>query len=125
MMGELEVDDLKAVMDVSTSLLCKVSVEADQKGYLCPQLWLENQSHMVGLSSTIGRVSSVLSALSNALLGQTRSQARLNAIASYDQSNELFKVRCKSVLHSHRLLSYIQRSSPDDLIHSRHSSVRK
>ena len=48
---------------------------------------------MVALSSAVGRVSSVLSALSNALLGQTRSQARLNAIASYDQSNELFKVR--------------------------------
>ncbi|THH30815.1 hypothetical protein EUX98_g3372 [Antrodiella citrinella] len=69
MMGELEVDDLKGIMD----------------------LWLENQSHMVGLSSAVGRVSSVLSALSNAMFGQTRSQARLNAIASYDQSNELFK----------------------------------
>ncbi|CAL1703270.1 unnamed protein product [Somion occarium] len=68
-MGEIEVDDLKCVMD----------------------LWLENQSSMSGLSSAVGRVSSVLSGLSNAVFGQTRSQARLNAIASYDQSNELFK----------------------------------
>ena len=34
-----------------------------------------------------------MSGLYNSFLGQTRSQARLNAIASYDQSNELFKVR--------------------------------
>ena len=50
---------------------------------------------MDGLSSTISRVSSAISGLSNAFLGQTRSRARLNAIASYDQSNELFKVRFK------------------------------
>ncbi|KAI0078982.1 cyclopropane-fatty-acyl-phospholipid synthase [Panus rudis PR-1116 ss-1] len=68
-MGDVEVDDLNAVMN----------------------LWLDNQSSMVGMSSAVGRVSSVLSALSNAILGQTRSQARLNAIASYDQSNELFQ----------------------------------
>lgn len=43
------------------------------------------------LSSTVARVSSALSGLYNSFLGQTRSQARLNAIASYDQSNELFK----------------------------------
>lgn len=44
------------------------------------------------LSSTFARISSALSALYNSFLGQTISQARLNAIASYDQSNELFKV---------------------------------
>lgn len=43
------------------------------------------------LSSTVAKVSSAMSALYNNILGQTRSQARLNAIASYDQSNELFK----------------------------------
>ncbi|KAF8075904.1 cyclopropane-fatty-acyl-phospholipid synthase [Lyophyllum atratum] len=56
------------------------------------QLWLENQAGMEDtLSSTVARVSSALSSLYNSFLGQTRSQARLNAIASYDQSNELFK----------------------------------
>jgi cyclopropane-fatty-acyl-phospholipid synthase len=44
------------------------------------------------LSSTVARLSSALSGLYNSFLGQSRSQARLNAIASYDQSNELFKV---------------------------------
>lgn len=57
------------------------------------QLWLENESGMDGLSSAITRITSAISGLSNAFLGQTRSRARLNAIASYDQSNELFKVR--------------------------------
>lgn len=60
---------------------------------------------MSGLSSAVGRISSVLSGLTNAVFGQTRSQARLNAIASYDQSNELFKVRLD--------LSYIKFSSSD------------
>jgi cyclopropane-fatty-acyl-phospholipid synthase len=44
------------------------------------------------LSSTVARLSSAISGLYNSFLGQSRSQARLNAIASYDQSNELFKV---------------------------------
>ncbi|KAG6853718.1 hypothetical protein C0991_002134 [Blastosporella zonata] len=55
-------------------------------------LWLENQSGMEDtLSSVVARVSSAVSGLYNSFLGQTRSQARLNAIASYDQSNVLFK----------------------------------
>ena len=44
------------------------------------------------LSSMVAKVSSAISSLYNNFLGQTLSQARLNAIASYDQSNELFKV---------------------------------
>jgi cyclopropane-fatty-acyl-phospholipid synthase len=56
-------------------------------------LWLENQAGMENtLSSSVARISSAASALYNTFLGQTISQARLNAIASYDQSNELFKV---------------------------------
>jgi cyclopropane-fatty-acyl-phospholipid synthase len=47
---------------------------------------------MDNLSSAVSRVTSAISGLSNAFIGQTRSKARLNAIASYDQSNELFKV---------------------------------
>ena len=57
------------------------------------QLWLDNRAGMeFTLSSTAARVSSALSSIYNSFLGQTRSQAQLNAIASYDQSNELFKV---------------------------------
>jgi len=44
------------------------------------------------LSSTVAKVSSAIKGLYNSFLGQTGSQARLNAIASYDQLNELFKV---------------------------------
>ena len=44
------------------------------------------------LSSTAARVSSALSSIYNSFLGQTRSQAQLHAITSYDQSNEFFKV---------------------------------
>ncbi|KAF9224420.1 cyclopropane-fatty-acyl-phospholipid synthase [Gyrodon lividus] len=69
MIGDVQVDSLKAVMD----------------------LWLDNESGMDGLSSAVSRITSAISGLSNAFIGQTRSKARLNAIASYDQSNELFK----------------------------------
>ncbi|KAJ7067846.1 cyclopropane-fatty-acyl-phospholipid synthase [Mycena amicta] len=70
MIGDVEVSDLRGAMN----------------------LWLENQSGMEAtLSSTVSKISSAVSALYNGILGQTRSQARLNVIASYDQSNELFK----------------------------------
>lgn len=70
MIGDVEVSSLKGAMN----------------------LWLDNQTGMEDtLSSTIAKVSSAISGLYNSFLGQTRSQARLNAIASYDQSNELFK----------------------------------
>ncbi|KIJ92048.1 hypothetical protein K443DRAFT_13918 [Laccaria amethystina LaAM-08-1] len=67
-----------------------VEVSTGLKGAM--HLWLENESGMADtLSSTVAKVSSAISGLYNSFLGQTRSQARLNAIASYDQSNELFK----------------------------------
>ncbi|KAI6128552.1 Mycolic acid cyclopropane synthetase-domain-containing protein [Pisolithus croceorrhizus] len=69
MMGDVQVNNLKAVFD----------------------LWLDNEAGMGNLSSTANRIASAISGLSNAFLGQTRWKARLNAIASYDQSNELFK----------------------------------
>ncbi|KAF5346905.1 hypothetical protein D9758_010132 [Tetrapyrgos nigripes] len=70
MIGDMEVSDLKSVM----------------------KLWLDNQAAMEEtLSSTFSKISAAVSGLYNCFLGQTKSQARLNAIASYDQSNELFK----------------------------------
>ncbi|KAJ7590598.1 cyclopropane-fatty-acyl-phospholipid synthase [Mycena floridula] len=70
MIGDIDCPDLKGAMN----------------------LWLDNQAGMENtLSSSVARISSAMSALYNSFLGQTISQARLNAIASYDQSNELFK----------------------------------
>ncbi|KAJ3754573.1 cyclopropane-fatty-acyl-phospholipid synthase [Lentinula raphanica] len=70
MVGDIEVENLKSCMD----------------------LWLDNQAGMEEtLSSSFARVSSAASGLYNSFFGQTKSQARLNAIASYDQSNTLFK----------------------------------
>ena len=43
------------------------------------------------MSSFVNKIVSALSGLSIGFTGQTKSKARLNAIASYDQSNELFK----------------------------------
>ncbi|KAL1738418.1 cyclopropane fatty acid synthase, partial [Schizophyllum fasciatum] len=70
MIGDVEVDNLRDVM----------------------KLWIDNEGGMEkSLSSTFSRLSSATSALYNGFIGQTRSNSRLNAIASYDQSNELFK----------------------------------
>ncbi|KIY45166.1 putative cyclopropane fatty acid synthase [Fistulina hepatica ATCC 64428] len=70
MIGDIEVSDLKSVM----------------------KLWIDNQSRMEdSLSSIVSRISSTVSGFYNGLVGQSLTQARLNVIASYDQSNELFK----------------------------------
>ncbi|KAJ7062782.1 cyclopropane-fatty-acyl-phospholipid synthase [Mycena amicta] len=70
MAGEVEVSDLDALM----------------------HLWIDNQTTMkTALSSIAVRISSRLSGLFNNLFGQTRTQARLNVVAAYDQSNEFFK----------------------------------
>ena len=47
---------------------------------------------MTGATPFYARLMLLLSGFSNAFFGQTLSNARLNVIASYDQSNELFKV---------------------------------
>ncbi|KAL0062203.1 hypothetical protein AAF712_010964 [Marasmius tenuissimus] len=63
------------------------------------ELWLDNQMAMEKmLSSPMSRASSVVTGLFNLILGQTKHRARLNAIASYDQSNELFKVPSRLLL---------------------------
>jgi len=59
---------------------------------VCLQLWLSNRSRTDKFSSTIWKACSTISGLYNRFFGHTHSQARLNAIASYDQSNELFRV---------------------------------
>ncbi|KAJ7062785.1 cyclopropane-fatty-acyl-phospholipid synthase [Mycena amicta] len=70
MAREVEVSDLDALM----------------------HLWIDNQTTMkTALSSIAVRISSRLSGLFNNLFGQTRTRARLNVVAAYDQSNEFFK----------------------------------
>ncbi|KAI0776930.1 cyclopropane-fatty-acyl-phospholipid synthase [Trametes elegans] len=69
MIGEVDIENLKSIMD----------------------LWLDNQSTVSSVSSLYSRLLAAFSGLRNAFFGQTRSRARLNVIASYDQSNELFK----------------------------------
>ncbi|KAF8554090.1 S-adenosyl-L-methionine-dependent methyltransferase [Imleria badia] len=97
MVGDVEVSSLKAVMD----------------------LWLDNECGMDGLSSTITHISSAISGFSNAFLGQTRSRARLNAIASYDQSNELFKAfLSKEMMYSCALWSDAEGGVRGDLVDS-------
>jgi len=46
---------------------------------------------MTGLDSTLSRLSALVSGFYNAFLGQSLSQARLNVMDAYDQSNDLFK----------------------------------
>jgi cyclopropane-fatty-acyl-phospholipid synthase len=86
---ELDSDKLANVMKVS------VLIDDDHTVLLTPipfQLWLDNQSRMVSLTSVFKRFNLALSGLYSAFLGQTLTQARFNVVASYDQSNELFKV---------------------------------
>ena len=69
---------------------------------------------MSALSSLYGRLAAALSGLRNAFFGQTRSRARLNVIASYDQSNELFKVRpLAPSMHSFASARGLWRAYPD------------
>ncbi|KIJ91468.1 hypothetical protein K443DRAFT_482913 [Laccaria amethystina LaAM-08-1] len=92
-----------------------VEVSTGLKGAM--HLWLENESGMADtLSSTVAKVSSAISGLYNSFLGQTRSQARLNAIASYDQSNELFKAfLSKEMMYSCALWSEAEGGVRGDL----------
>ena len=46
---------------------------------------------MLGLDSSLSRLSAMVSGLYNAFFGQSLSRARLNVMDAYDQSNDLFK----------------------------------
>ncbi|KAH8976460.1 S-adenosyl-L-methionine-dependent methyltransferase [Lactarius hatsudake] len=69
-------------------------------------LWLENESRMTSLNSVFKRLSSAVSGAYITLFGQTLTQARLNCVAGYDQSNELFKAfLSKEMMYSSALFS--------------------
>ena len=86
MMRDIDVNDLKGMMDVGSG--SHVSVE---ERLIHPQLWLDNYDEMIGLDSMLSKISAVVSGLYNAFLGQSLSQARRNVMDAYDQSNDLFE----------------------------------
>lgn len=56
---------------------------------------------MSHIASPVHKVVSKVSGWMNAYFGQTLGRARLNAMASYDQSNDLFKVQsCLAGIHA-------------------------
>lgn len=103
MVGDVEVSSLKGAMNVRGILSHHLSYSDTTL-----QLWLDNQTGMEEtLSSSVAKISSAISGLYNSFLGQTRSQARLNVIASYDQSNELFKVKLSRAVSNTLLRPHI------------------
>lgn len=60
---------------------------------------------MASTNTAVTRVASMLSSFQNGFSGHTKSRARLNAVASYDQSNELYMVCDNSVLPYHLFLN--------------------
>ncbi|KAH9939659.1 cyclopropane-fatty-acyl-phospholipid synthase [Epithele typhae] len=96
MIGDVEVANLKAIMD----------------------LWLENQGTMAAVSSLYSRLAAAATGLRNAFFGQTRSRARLNVVASYDQSNALFEAfLSKEMMYSCALWSDEEGGLRGDLVH--------
>ena len=87
MCGEIEMDSLKDVL-----LVCEIGFPRSSSDISTHQIWIKNRATLEGLSTLAYRVSAGISALANAFLGQTVSQARLNAITGYDCSNDLFQV---------------------------------
>ncbi|KAI9448522.1 cyclopropane-fatty-acyl-phospholipid synthase [Lactarius indigo] len=83
-------------------------------------LWLENESRMTSLNSVFKRLSSAASGVYIALFGQTLTQARLNCIVGYDQSNELFKAfLSKEMMYSSALFSEEEGGVYGDLLPQR------
>ena len=91
MMNEIDVDDLKAMMDVSSCSHASIRVSAQALTPSSSQLWLDNCDQMAGLGSVLGKFSAVVSGLYNAFFGQSLTRAKLNVMDAYDQSNDLFK----------------------------------
>jgi cyclopropane-fatty-acyl-phospholipid synthase len=74
---------------------------------------------MTGLGSVFCRFSALVSGLYNAFFGQSLTQARLNVMESYDQSNDLFKgFLSNEMMYSCALWSEEERGLRGDLLPS-------
>lgn len=95
MMGEIEVDDLTAILE----------------------LFIDNLSGVTAVSSIFSRMTALATSVSNAYIGQSRLNARMNAIASYDQSNTLFQAfLSKEMMYSCALWSEEESGVAGDLV---------
>ena len=114
-MNDIDIDNLKGLMDVS------LSFPRPNLGTRSPslQLWLDNCDEMVGLGSVVCKFSAVVSGLYNAFFGQSLCQAKLNVMDSYDQSNDLFKgFLSKEMMYSCALWSEEEGGLRGDLLPS-------
>ncbi|KAH9049209.1 Mycolic acid cyclopropane synthetase-domain-containing protein, partial [Lactarius deliciosus] len=113
----LSVHVLNYVSTVSEAyLMGDIELKSDNlEGFM--SLWLENESQMTSLNSVFKRISSAVSGVYIALFGQTLTQARLNCVAGYDQSNELFKAfLSKEMMYSSALFSEEEGGVHGDLL---------
>ncbi|KAH8985881.1 cyclopropane-fatty-acyl-phospholipid synthase [Lactarius akahatsu] len=97
-------------------IMSDIELKSDNlEGFM--SLWLENESRMTSLNSVFKRLSSAVSGVYIALFGQTLTQARLNCVAGYDQSNELFKAfLSKEMMYSSALFSEEEGGVHGDLL---------
>ncbi|KZT65668.1 CFS1-like protein [Daedalea quercina L-15889] len=95
MMGEVKVDDLQAVIE----------------------LFIDNLSGLSNISWLYNKTIAAASGLWNAFAGQTHSRARLNVVASYDLSNEMYKAfLSKEMMYSCALWSEEEGGVRGDLV---------
>ncbi|KAI0289512.1 cyclopropane fatty acid synthase [Russula brevipes] len=82
-------------------------IDLDPESLECViNLWLDNEAGMTAMTSIFRRLSTTVSGWSNAYFGQTRSRSRLNVIAGYDQSNDLYEAfLSKDMMYSSALWS--------------------
>ncbi|KAH9012925.1 Mycolic acid cyclopropane synthetase-domain-containing protein [Lactarius pseudohatsudake] len=113
----ISVHVLNNVSTVSEAyMMGEIELKSDNlEGFM--SLWLENESRMTSLNSVFKRLSSAVSGVYIALFGQTLTQARLNCVAGYDLSNELFKAfLSKEMMYSSALFSEEEGGVHGDLV---------
>ncbi|KAJ7630339.1 cyclopropane-fatty-acyl-phospholipid synthase [Roridomyces roridus] len=94
MLGEVRVNDLKAICDI----------------------WLTNVTHLAGLSTVLHQLFSKVFQFTSNFFGQNLGRARLNAVAGYDASNTMFQAfLSKEMMYSCALWSDKQGGVNGDL----------
>jgi cyclopropane-fatty-acyl-phospholipid synthase len=96
MIGDVQVNDLKACLEVRIKKFNQRQSHSHTHSFGNSQLFTLNHASLISMTSSLlplglSTLTPLLSSLSIRLTGQTKSQARLNAVASYDQSNALFR----------------------------------